>query len=388
MDAALKERYLAKVKPTADALEAAAKANMDAYSTKLFSEAGPLHNGKPLMAIKDIEHRVRVTIQHEDATKKKEKKVLGISWGTGASDLEVPRLGVVGQSGACFVYNTLTKKKMYGVAGPDSKFAQCMAIAPSSDSPLVLVGTMRNATTLFRKNPVSAIMQKSKQWIKHDGYISSLHFLSDSTYISASGDAEIRVFDMNADPSGNSLQRLIGHEKDAQCIKFPRDVASKDTFITCSTDKTVKLWDLRVGACAQTFKTSTELNSCCIFPDGNILACGGMKDKTYVFDVRACRKVGDYARNNQETSSCEFSRSGRELYVGHADGSIIVWDIFADGANKNYAKKIEAHTQYDEARKISPETSRVNCLEVGPRGYLASGGFDGAVKIWGSPKPM
>ena len=65
-----------------------------------------------------------------------------------------------------------------------------------------------------------------------------------------------------------------------------------------------------------------------------------------------------------------------------------MWDIFADGANKNYAKKIEAHTQYDEARKISPETSRVNCLEVGPRGYLASGGFDGAVKIWGSPKPM
>ena len=83
MDAALKERYLAKVKPTADALEAAAKANMDASSTKLFSEAGPLHNGKPLMAIKDIEHRVRVTIQHEDATKKKEKKVLGISWARG-----------------------------------------------------------------------------------------------------------------------------------------------------------------------------------------------------------------------------------------------------------------------------------------------------------------
>ena len=27
----------------------------------------------------------------------------------------------------------------------------------------------------------------------------------------------------------------------------------------------------------------------------------------------------------------------------------------------------------------------VQCLEVGPKGYLASGGFDGRVKIWGAP---
>ena len=72
-------------------------------------------------------------------------------------------------------------------------------------------------------------------------------------------------------------------------------------------------------------------------------------------------------------------------YVGHDDGSIIVWDMFGSGDNKQYAKKIEAHTTLDASGKIDITSSRVQALEVGPRGYLASAGFDGYIKIWGAP---
>jgi len=96
--------------------------------------------------------------------------------------------------------------------------------------------------------------------------------------------------------------------------------------------------------------------------------------------------AGKYARNNQKTASCEFSKSGRELYIGHDDGAIIVWDIFGSGENRQYACKIPAHTVMDNTGKNpDPSKSRVQILDVGPAGFLASGGFDGNVKIWGAP---
>jgi len=103
-----------------------------------------------------------------------------------------------------------------------------------------------------------------------------------------------------------------------------------------------------------------------------------------VFDVRSNAQVGKYARNNMKTASCEFSKSGRSLFVGHDDGAIIVWDIFGSGDNKQYAVKVPAHTtKIPGGDKVDDTKSRVQALAVGPKGYLASGGFNGEVKIWG-----
>ena len=149
------------------------------------------------------------------------------------------------------------------------------------------------------------------------------------------------------------------------------------------------MWDVRSGICTHTFESDSELNACAIFPNGNLIAGGGQKDKTYLWDVRAYKLLNKYARNNMKTASCEFSKSGRELFVGHEDGSIIVWDIFgSDGENRTYESKIEAHVvkEQGDPSKIDTSKSRVQILDVGPAGFLASGGFDGKVKIWGAPK--
>lgn len=314
----------------------------------------------------------------------KANKTMALAWGQG-TDPHNPdrRMAIVDQMGSCFVWNTVRNTRMYGLHYP---FAQCLALNDDQEHPLVLVGGMRNATVLYKKVEESAIMKETKTWIQHDGYISSLHFLSDGKqYISSSGDAEVRIFDLARPPADPSLVTFRGHSKDCQSIKFASDDRSKNTFITCSSDKTVRMWDVRSGMCTAVFSTDSELNACCFFPTGTLVGCGGEKDKTYVFDVRSMKLVGKYARNNMKTASCEFSKSGRELYVGHDDGALVVWDIFGSGENRSYAKKLEAHTVYYRDRRVDTAQSRVQVLDVGPAGFLASGGFDGKVKIWGAP---
>lgn len=133
------------------------------------------------------------------------------------------------------------------------------------------------------------------------------------------------------------------------------------------------------------FKCDSELNACAMFPNGNMIAAGGEKDKTYVWDVRAGCLVDKYARNNQQTASCAWSRSGRCLYVGHDDGSLITWDIFKSGENKGYISKVEAHTSYYDGNrkgKIDVTRSRVQEIKTGPDGVVATCGFDGKIGLW------
>lgn len=368
-------------KEAKDKLQDAITKNQEKSSKQKFMASG--RDSLPDLKSPDMEPFVLQEIKHGKKHENgKREKIQTLAWGPNDGD---DRLGVVDQLGTVFVWDTVKNVRLMGC---DSKFAQAIAISPDEEKPMILVGGMKNATELYRKEGSSAklIKDNKKVWIQHDGYISSLHFLNGGAqYISSGGDAEIRVFDVEKPATDPAKQVFRGHSKDCQSIKFPRDLKEKNIFITCSSDKTVKLWDMRMSVAAQTFITDSELNACSIFPDGNLIACGGEKDKTYVFDVRSNAQVGKYARNNMKTASCEFSKSGRSLFVGHDDGAIIVWDIFGSGDNKQYAVKVAAHTTKlaTDANKVDDTKSRVQSLAVGPKGYLASGGFNGEVKIWG-----
>jgi len=310
----------------------------------------------------------------------KSNKLNGLAWAP-AGEFE-SRIAYCRQD---HMFGIFDVTKNNGVWGGKANWAQCVAQHPSRDG-LVLTGGMDNATTMWNKSSTPGKLTEVTKIIEHDGYIASLAFMDGGNkYISASGDADIRIFDVETKAP---LMRFCGHDKDAQSLCFAIDDVAKKKFATCSSDKTVKLWDSTSGKCTHTFTLDSELNACSMFPNGNAIACGGEKDKTYLLDVRAYKMISKYARNNQKTASCQFSRSGRQLWVGHDDGALITWDIFADGANKAYASKIEAHTTfYTGTTKPDVTSSRVQAMDVNADGMLATCGFDGKLKIWTAAPP-
>lgn len=307
---------------------------------------------------------------------KKSFKINNIQWGQGDGDHSM-FLAFARQDHFMGVFDVVKNR---GVAANKAAWAQSIAIHPTK--PIVLSGGMDNATTMWSWDPPGSNLKEKGKIIEHDGYISSLVFVENGDkFVSASGDADVRLFDTER---RTSVVRLCGHKKDAQSISFADADKEKNVFATCSSDKSVKVWDLREKKCVASVTTDGELNACAMFPmPGTMIACGGEKDKTFLVCMRTMKEAQKYARNNMKTAACGFSQSGRHLYVGHDDGALITWDLFTSGENKTYASKIEAHTTKEKGtQNIDVSASRVQSIKISTKGHLATGGFDGKIKLW------
>lgn len=329
--------------------------------------------------------QIQVSVAIKQLKSDKDKipvKITGFNW-CSATDANAPFYGCIAYARQDHMMAVVNSNNCT-ITGKVTKFAQCVALHPKSN--IILSGGMDNATTMWKKEDGKNDLQMTKVITEHDGYICSLEFCEGGDkFMSTSGDSDTRLFDVERK---TSTMRFCGHSKDAQSLSFVPDGSAPQVFATCSSDKTVRLWDIRTEKCTAVMTTESELNTCSWFPNGSAIACGGEKDKTFFYDVRALKQIAKYARNNQKTASTCFSASGSHLYVGHDDGAIIIWDVFGNCENKAYVAKVEAHSYRDfKTDKIPNATrSRVQEMKLSPHGVLTSAGFDGHLRLWKGAK--
>ncbi len=239
----------------------------------------------------------------------------------------------------------------------------------------------------------------------HTGWVKAVTFSPDSRLLaSASNSGEVKLWDVNTgkevysasypgerldaitfDNDGKFLatagtgqtihllnlstketRTLTGHAGEITSLAF---VANTWVIASGSTDRTVKLWDVRSGDLMKTFAAlSDQVNTIAANWNGKLMAAGTADGKVTSLDLvtGAEHLLGDLGG---EVFTVSFSSDGSWLAAGGMDKTIRLWDA-ETGAG---------------GRTLVGATGEVNSVAFDKDGRsLVSGNGDGSMTVWNS----
>jgi WD40 repeat protein len=114
---------------------------------------------------------------------------------------------------------------------------------------------------------------------EHTGRITSIRFVPDCRVLLSSWDKTVSIVTLDDQFQLVSSVNLEGHTR-AVCDIIP--LRSSNQCVTCSSDKTMKVWDCETGACLQTLTEHRgSINALAMHPKGKYFASGS-RDRTVI----------------------------------------------------------------------------------------------------------
>ena len=192
--------------------------------------------------------------------------------------------------------------------------------------------------------------------------LTTLHFgvlnANNRNLISCSADKSIKIWDLNTSKCEHTLS---GHTNSVICMKLVAD----GRLLSGSMDKTVRLWDLVRGNCVKIFKGHTHPVFSLQTFDRDLFASGSFKEiKVWSVDTDAC--VNTLKNAHDSWINCITRLTDQTFVSCSQDCTIKRWDL-----------KTSACLQV-----FKGHTDEVYCMRVLLNGQLASSSRDKTVKIW------
>jgi WD40 repeat protein len=117
--------------------------------------------------------------------------------------------------------------------------------------------------------------------------------------------------------------RLLGHEKQVMSGAFSLDGRR---LATCSSDRTVRLWQVEDGDCQVLRGHTDEVFAAAFHPDGRRLATGGRDRAVWLWDLDRGEEVARLQGHTSFVWSLAFSPDGATLVSGSGDATVRLWD--------------------------------------------------------------
>jgi len=283
------------------------------------------------------------------------------------------------QDGNLLLWDAVTTSKKQPVR---LKSAYVMSVCMDKSGYFVAAGGLDNACSIYRVGG-SGPAKLSKELVSHEGYLADCKFFhTPSKMLTASADATSLLWDVE---KGTIIDTFAEHKSNLTSIALVGD----NTFLSASTDKSIKLWDVRTsgGMKGTSLQTLTghagDVNGITILPgQGTTLASCSEDGTVRVWDLRAYGEVASFGQLSEPSDHDPFSDgdagftsiaasgSGRIVFCGHSEGSVVAYDVLAGTKDPAYYLG-NAHEEH------------VSCVGVSPTGdALCTGSWDFNLKIF------
>ena len=150
--------------------------------------------------------------------------------------------------------------------------------------------------------------------------------------------------------------------------------------ITCSTDRSLRVWDLESGANIGDpwqddwdEEDDAKVSTIALSPTGNTVASGSNDGTVRLWDVETGKVIIKLTGHDGIVWSVCWRADGERLVSGGHDGTIRLWDVTVEGG-KIVLGPIETGHMHVYAAMYSPNTTKI---VTGGRHWQ-----DNAVKIW------
>jgi len=152
---------------------------------------------------------------------------------------------------------------------------------------------------------------------------------------------------------------LQAHDDIISDVKFSNDGSF---FVSCSRDKTIKLWKASNGQLIYTIYTHKMVNCLSISHDNSLIACGYYNSLNYyqesyidIFRLSDGVKLVSLRGHFDDINSIDFTDDGSKLLSGSRDTTIRLWDT----KNSNELLLIEAYDGPVKSVSFSADSSRL-----------------------------
>ena len=201
-------------------------------------------------------------------------------------------------------------------------------------------GTFRNDGKLLvagGEEPILKVFDLSsrailRQYSGHDRAIHVAQFSTDRVRaLSCSDDKTAKLWDILG-TSSTPLQTFSGHTDYVRCAAM--NPASPDLFATGSLDHTVRMWDARAegkSACVMRLQHAEPVRACLVLPGGNV-AFTAAGSTMYAWDLLAGGKQLHSFSNHQKTiTSLAMDGAGSRVLSSSLDGLVKIYDVATYG---------------------------------------------------------
>ena len=204
----------------------------------------------------------------------------------------------------------------------------------------------------------------------------------------------------------NSRTNKISHTLHVHQWSVIQAIPYTETLIcTCSTDSTVKLFDVTTNFCVKTFSKHLAVPSCItILSDGRI--CSGSFDRTIIIWNRKTSMIDKTLTGHLECIRSLLVLKDNRLASGSVDGTIKIWKTTSWKCEVTIAasSSIDAMIQIRDGRLCSAlgnhtlrlwnidtqssvvlsdrHNERISCVIQLKDGRVCTGSFDTTIKVW------